>query len=70
VFGGSGAVDLLVVESFFIVSKPAQDASALRYGARDYDAYSGRWTAKDPILFDGGQENLLAYVNNDSVNYK
>lgn len=23
--------------------------------ARDYDAYTGRWTARDPILFRGGQ---------------
>ena len=25
-----------------------------RFGARDYDAETGRWTAKDPILFAGG----------------
>jgi RHS repeat-associated protein len=26
----------------------------VRFGARDYDASTGRWTAKDPIRFDGG----------------
>lgn len=29
----------------------------------------GRWTAPDPILFEGGQANLYAYVNNDPVNF-
>jgi len=42
--------------------------SRVRYGARDYDAYTGRWTARDPILFEGGQGNLYQYVGNDPVN--
>ncbi|MDQ3930298.1 MAG: hypothetical protein M3328_14285, partial [Chloroflexota bacterium] len=37
-------------------------------GARNYDAEVGRWTSRDPILFDGGQANLWAYVANDPVN--
>ena len=41
----------------------------VRFGARDYDGLTGRWTAKDPILFGGGQENLYVYVNNDPVNF-
>jgi RHS repeat-associated protein len=40
-----------------------------RFGARDYDASVGRWIAKDPILFDGGQANLYVYVGNDPVNW-
>ena len=40
----------------------------VRFGARDYDAEVGRWTAKDPIGFGGGQENLYLYVNGDPVN--
>ncbi|MCB9771336.1 MAG: RHS repeat-associated core domain-containing protein [Candidatus Omnitrophica bacterium] len=36
-----------------------------RFGARDYDAFTGRWTAKDPIGFGGGDTNLYGYV--DSV---
>ena len=39
-----------------------------RFGARDYDAETGRWTAKDPIRWEGGQVNLYVYVNNDPVN--
>lgn len=27
----------------------------------------GRWTAKDPILFNGGQTNLYAQVGNDPI---
>jgi RHS repeat-associated protein len=44
------------------------DTGLVRFGARDYDAYAGRWTAKDPLLFEGGQENLYVYVANDPVN--
>jgi RHS repeat-associated protein len=39
-----------------------------RFGARDYDAEVGRWTAKDPILFGGGNTNLYGYVLGDPVN--
>jgi len=41
----------------------------VRFGARDYDAEVGRWTAKDPIRFDGGDGNLYGYVGNDPVNW-
>ena len=44
------------------------DTKLVRFGARDYDPEAGRWTAKDPILLDGGQTNLYAYVGNDPVN--
>ena len=40
----------------------------VRFGARDYDAENGRWTAKDPVLFAGAQANLYAYVHNDPIN--
>jgi RHS repeat-associated protein len=40
----------------------------VRFGARDYDAYTGRWTAKDPIRFAGGDPNLYGYVLGDPVN--
>ena len=41
-----------------------KDTQWARFGARDYDAYTGRWTAMDPILFEGGQGNLYQYVGN------
>jgi RHS repeat-associated protein len=41
----------------------------VRFGFRDYDPETGRWTAKDPILFAGGQMNLYAYVLNNPVSY-
>ncbi|HEY0035635.1 MAG TPA: RHS repeat-associated core domain-containing protein, partial [Longimicrobium sp.] len=40
----------------------------VRFGARDYDAYAGRWTSKDPLLFGGGSPNLYTYGANDPVN--
>ncbi|HKO53850.1 MAG TPA: RHS repeat-associated core domain-containing protein [Polyangiaceae bacterium] len=39
----------------------------VRFGARDYDAETGRWAAKDPIGFAGGV-NMYAYCGNDPVN--
>jgi RHS repeat-associated protein len=45
------------------------DTKLTRFGARDYDAETGRWTAKDPILFSGGDTNLYGYVLNDPVNW-
>lgn len=40
----------------------------VRFGYRDYDPSTGRWTAKDPLLFAGGQGNLYSYVADDPVN--
>lgn len=45
-----------------------RDTKLVRFGERDYDAETGRWTAKDPLLFAGDQANLYAYVGNDPVN--
>jgi RHS repeat-associated protein len=39
-----------------------------RFGSRDYEAHTGRWTAKDPIGFAGHQTNLYSYVDEDPVN--
>jgi len=41
----------------------------VRFGARDYDPAIGRWTAKDPIDFAGGDANLYGYVQNNPVNW-
>lgn len=45
------------------------DTGLVRFGARDYDPHTGRWTNKDPILFRGGQANLYVYVGNDPINW-
>jgi RHS repeat-associated protein len=44
------------------------DTGLVRFGVRDYDAYAGRWTAKDPISFKGGSANLYVYASNDPLN--
>jgi RHS repeat-associated protein len=44
------------------------DTALVRFGARDYDPSVGRWTAKDPYLFTGGDSNLYAYALNDPLN--
>jgi RHS repeat-associated protein len=44
------------------------DTGLVRFGARDYDPLTGRWTMKDPIRFAGGDTNLYGYVMQDPVN--
>ncbi|HET7539003.1 MAG TPA: RHS repeat-associated core domain-containing protein [Polyangiaceae bacterium] len=44
------------------------DTGLVRFGARDYDPTTGRWTSKDPKRFNGGQANLYLYVGNDPIN--
>ena len=39
----------------------------VRFGMRDYDPASGRWTAKNPLLFGGGSSNLYTYAGNNPV---
>ncbi|MFZ5697986.1 MAG: RHS repeat-associated core domain-containing protein [Pseudomonadota bacterium] len=46
-----------------------RDTKLTRFGARDYDAETGRWTAKDPIGFEGKQANFYIYGYADPVNY-
>jgi RHS repeat-associated protein len=46
-----------------------RDTDLVRFGFRDYMSEIGRWTAKDPILFAGGDTNLYGYVGNDPVNF-
>ncbi|MFZ1082850.1 MAG: RHS repeat-associated core domain-containing protein [Candidatus Kryptoniota bacterium] len=45
------------------------DTKLVRFGARDYDAGTGRWTNRDPILFGGGVSNLYEYCINDPTNF-
>ena len=44
------------------------ETGLLRFGARDYDPFIGRWTAKDPIGFNGDGWNFYSYALNDTVN--
>ena len=44
-----------------------EDTGLVRFGFRDYDPEIGRWTAKDPIGFAGGDTNLYGYVGNEPV---
>ena len=46
------------------------DLGLVRFGVRDYDPRTGRWTAKDPILFAGFDPNLYQYVLADPVNLR
>ena len=46
-----------------------QISQYVHFGARWYDASTGRWTSKDPIRFSGGDTNLYGYVLNDPVNF-
>lgn len=44
------------------------ESGLVKFGARWYDPEVGRWISKDPILFDGGDNNLYGYVMSDPIN--
>ncbi|MDA8021255.1 MAG: hypothetical protein MPN21_27795, partial [Thermoanaerobaculia bacterium] len=39
----------------------------VRFGARDYDPETGRWTAADPIRFESGEASLYRYAKQSPV---
>jgi RHS repeat-associated protein len=45
-----------------------EDTQLTHFGAREYDAFAGRWTSQDPAGFVSGN-NLHAYAGNDPVNF-
>ena len=45
-----------------------RDTNLVHFGYREYDPLTGKWTAKDPIDFSGGDSNLYGYVLGDPVN--
>ncbi len=45
------------------------DTGLARFGLRDYDPDTGRWTAKDPIGFWGGDVDLYGYVTNNPIKF-
>ena len=42
------------------------DTGLVRFGARDYEPTTGRWTARDPVRFAGGDNGYL-YVSSQPV---
>lgn len=44
------------------------ETKLVRFGARDYDAGTGRWTSRDPIGFGGEDPNLYSYVSDNPIN--
>ena len=45
-----------------------QDTQLCHFGAREYDASTGRWISRDPLLFGGGSTNLYSYTMDDPIN--
>jgi len=41
----------------------------VRFGARDFDPSTGRWTTMDSVRFKGGSTNLFEYVSSDPINF-
>jgi RHS repeat-associated protein len=46
-----------------------RDTRLVHFGYRDYDPDTGRWTAKDPIGFAGGDTDLYGYCLNNPLNF-
>ena len=46
-----------------------RDTNLVHFGYREYDPQTGKWTAKDPIDFSGGDSNLYGYVLGDPVGF-
>ena len=44
------------------------DTGLVRFGQRDYDPETGRWTVPDPLGVSGPDTNVYAYSANDPVN--
>lgn len=46
-----------------------RDTGLVRFGARDYEAESGRWMVKDKKKFNSGDTNIYRYVGNGVMNF-
>lgn len=82
VFDGMGIVKEVIYDAYGVVltdSNPVFDLAIgfaggiadpvtglVRFGLRDYAPETGRWTSRDPILFQGGP-NLYMYASNTPV---
>ena len=67
-FGSVSGTGVGVIPQGFAGGMVDAETGLVRFGARDYDPAIGRWTAKDPILFQGDGPNLYAYALLDPVN--
>ncbi len=45
------------------------DTALIRFGARDYDPLTSRWTTKDPLSFGAGDANLYGYALSDPIDF-
>ncbi|MEW5894807.1 MAG: RHS repeat-associated core domain-containing protein, partial [Candidatus Omnitrophota bacterium] len=45
------------------------DTGLVRFGFRDYDPETGRWTAKDPIRFLSGETDVYGYAANNPISF-
>src|SRR5207237_9016225 len=55
-------------QSFGFAGGILDDSTTLvRFGFRDYDASTGRWTAKDLIGFAGSETDLYGYALNSPL---
>ncbi|QPJ62918.1 MAG: hypothetical protein G3M70_13960 [Candidatus Nitronauta litoralis] len=45
-----------------------EDTKLVRFGFRDYDPQTGRWTSKDPIRFRGDIPNFYGYAFQNPIN--
>jgi RHS repeat-associated protein len=61
---GAGAFDLVIGWGGGITDPVT---GLVRFGLRDYDPDTGRWTTPDPALFGGGSTNLYVHAGNDPV---
>jgi len=46
-----------------------RDTGLVRFGFRDYESDIGRWSAKDPVGFWGGDIDLYGYCLSDPINW-
>ncbi len=46
-----------------------KDTNLIRFGKRDYSPEQRRWSASDPIDFEGGDLNLYGYVLSDPIQF-
>jgi RHS repeat-associated protein len=68
-FGDVAGTDLEWIPLGFAGGIYDTDTGLVRFGMRDYDPMTGRWTSRDPIRFVAGSSNLQAYAHNDPINF-